>query len=105
MSEKEDVLIVDLYKQNRLIKDEVYLGKIDEEKRCERKVRKKARSMEAASIILAHNHPGGILEPSEDVKVMTRELVSACQGVGIELEDHIIMTDKGYCSFKERELL
>lgn len=104
-SAKEAVQIIYLDTQSRLIRDEVYFGTIDEVHLSERKVVKKALSMEAASIILAHNHPGGSLEPSEDDKVMTRELVSACQGVGIELEDHIIVTDKGYCSFKERELL
>jgi len=51
-----------------------------------------------ASIIVAHNHPSGILEPShEDIKV-TKRLQECSVLLGIELLDHIIFTKEGYIS-------
>ncbi len=55
----------------------------------------------AASVILAHNHPSGSLEPSaEDVEV-TRRLHSAGQLLGIPVLDHVIFSSRGYYSFLE----
>lgn len=59
----------------------------------------------AASIIVAHNHPSGESEPSkEDIKT-TQQLVAAGQLLGIQLEDHIIVTTRGYYSFKQNLML
>ena len=52
----------------------------------------------AVALILAHNHPSGDLKPSdEDVKI-TEQLKEACELVGIDLLDHLIITNKGYKS-------
>lgn len=53
-----------------------------------------AVSAEAFSIVLAHNHPNGILEPSDADIVSTRVIKSAMCLVGVELLDHIIFTDE-----------
>lgn len=59
----------------------------------------------AASIILAHNHPSGVAEPSgEDIKT-TQQLVAAGILLGIPLVDHVIITKMGYFSFREQELI
>lgn len=58
-----------------------------------------------ASIIVAHNHPSGNIEPSnEDIQV-TRQLIEAGKIIGIAVRDHIIFADKSYTSFAERGLL
>jgi DNA repair protein RadC len=58
-----------------------------------------------ASIIVAHNHPSGILEASnEDINV-TKRLKESGKILGIELLDHLIITKDGYFSFKEEDLL
>ena len=58
-----------------------------------------------ASIIVAHNHPSGILAPSsEDINV-TKRLQHSAKILGIELLDHVILTREGFYSFKEEELL
>jgi DNA repair protein RadC len=59
----------------------------------------------AASLMLAHNHPSGDLEPSADDLDITARLSSAGRIMGIELADHIIFSRSGYLSFKERQLL
>ena len=58
-----------------------------------------------ASIIVAHNHPSGILEASnEDINV-TKRLQESGKILGIELLDHLIITNNGYLSLKEEGVL
>ena len=58
-----------------------------------------------ASIIVAHNHPSGILEAStEDINV-TKRLKESGKILGIELLDHLIITNNGYLSLKEEGIL
>lgn len=58
-----------------------------------------------ASIIVAHNHPSGILKPSsEDINV-TQRLQESAKILGIELLDHMIFTKEGFYSFQEEGLL
>lgn len=56
----------------------------------------------AASIILAHNHPSGVLKPSTDDISTTKQLIEAGKILGIAVLDHIIITKKGYLSLKEK---
>ncbi|NOX32180.1 MAG: JAB domain-containing protein [Deltaproteobacteria bacterium] len=60
-----------------------------------------AISDRAASIIIAHNHPSGILKPSPDDIATTIQLVDAGKILGISVLDHIIITKRGYLSLKE----
>ncbi len=59
----------------------------------------------AAQIILAHNHPSGDPEPSEDDITITKRLIEAGKIMGIEVVDHIIVVKNGFFSFKEKGLL
>ncbi len=60
-----------------------------------------AISDRAASIIIAHNHPSGMLKPSPDDIATTIQLIDAGKILGISVLDHIIITKKGYLSLKE----
>jgi len=64
-----------------------------------------AISDRAASIILAHNHPSGVLKPSPNDIATTKQLVEAGKILGISVLDHLIVTKKGYLSFKEKGLM
>jgi DNA repair protein RadC len=64
-----------------------------------------AISDRAASVIVAHNHPSGILKPSPDDMAITRQLVEAGKILGIPVLDHVIVTKKGHLSFKEKGLM
>jgi DNA repair protein RadC len=55
----------------------------------------------AASIVIAHNHPSGIAEPSKEDIATTQQLMAASQILGIPLCDHIIITAEGYCSLRK----
>lgn len=56
----------------------------------------------AASIILAHNHPSGLLKPSADDISATKQLIEAGKILGISVLDHIIITKNGHISLKEK---
>ncbi|MDP3052999.1 MAG: DNA repair protein RadC [bacterium] len=59
----------------------------------------------AAYIIVAHNHPSGDPEPSQDDLIITRRLTEAGKILGIEVIDHIIVGKNGFLSFKEKGLI
>ncbi|MDP1760152.1 MAG: DNA repair protein RadC [Candidatus Woesebacteria bacterium] len=59
----------------------------------------------ASSIVIAHNHPSNSLEPSEEDIKLTEKLIQSGTILDIEVLDHIIITDDGYISFKEKGLL
>ena len=55
----------------------------------------------SVAIILTHNHPSGDTQPSEEDRSVTSRLVRAGKVLGIEVLDHLVVTDDGYYSFKE----
>lgn len=56
----------------------------------------------ASAIIVAHNHPSGTLEPSDEDKEITVQLKTSGEILGIRLLDHIIFNHKSYYSFLEK---
>ncbi|SHG45970.1 DNA repair protein RadC [Fodinibius roseus] len=59
----------------------------------------------ATSIILAHNHPSGNLEASSADKKLTKRIKKSGKMLGIEVEDHVILTADNYISFREKEII
>lgn len=59
----------------------------------------------AARFMVVHNHPSGIVTPSENDIVMTNRLKKCGELLGIELLDHLIVGDTSYCSMREEEIL
>lgn len=71
-----------------------------------REVFKLALMVNAASVIVAHNHPSGNAEPSQEDLAVTRQLVEAGKILGIPIHDHIITTGgTTYASLAERGLI
>lgn len=70
-----------------------------------REIYQRALAVGAVALVLAHNHPSGQLEPSREDLELTRQLKEAGQLLGIALLDHVIVTDAGHASFKERGLM
>ncbi len=69
-----------------------------------REVFKDAIVHSAASVVLAHNHPSGDPEPSEDDLTITKRLTESGKILGIEVLDHIVVVKNGFFSFKEKGL-
>ncbi len=92
--------------RHRLIAfDELFRGTIDGASVHPREVVKQALSRNAAAVILAHNHPSGVAEPSQADELITRRLREALALVDIRVLDHCIVGDNGCLSFAERGLL
>jgi len=66
-----------------------------------RLVIKTALEVGAVALILAHNHPSGTLQPSEQDKALTQKLKSGAASLDIKVLDHIIVTEKSYFSFAD----
>ena len=85
--------------------DEVFRGTIDGASVHPRDVVKLALGRNAAAVILAHNHPSGIAEPSQADEMITGRLRDALALVDIRVLDHIVVGDGACVSFAERGLL
>ena len=102
---KEHFLTLLLDTRNQLIKvAEISIGSLDTSIVHPREVFREAISASAASVILAHNHPSGDSEASEDDIRLTKKLVEAGEIIGIDVLDHIIIGDKNYLSLKREGL-
>jgi len=102
----EQVRILFLDKQNRLIIDEVQQqGTVDHTPVYVREVVKRALELSATAIILVHNHPSGDPAPSRADIDMTRQIVDAARPLGIIVHDHIIVGRSGHASLKALRLM
>lgn len=102
---KEYFLVLLLDTRGQLIKtSEISVGSLDSSIVHPREVFKEAISASAASVIFVHNHPSGDLEPSEDDIKLTERLSQAGEIMGIDVLDHIIISDKNFLSLKRRGL-
>ena len=59
----------------------------------------------ASGLILIHNHPSGITDPSETDKQATQKIKEACELMELDLLDHIIVSGDDYFSFRANDLL
>ncbi len=59
----------------------------------------------AAAVVVAHNHPSGDCSPSPEDKDATRRLAKAGELLGVPLLDHVIVSGRGFFSFREHGLL
>ncbi len=97
-----------LYLDNRhrvLRFEELFRGTIDGTSVYPREVVKQALAVNAAAIILAHNHPSGVAEPSQADERITRRIKSALELVDIRLLDHLIIGDGISTSLASRGML
>ncbi|HBW98237.1 MAG TPA: hypothetical protein DEF74_07975 [Pseudoalteromonas sp.] len=104
--QQEVFMVLYLDSQNLLVKDEIlFYGTINSASVYPREVLKAALKNNAAAIILAHNHPSGIAEPSQADKLITNKLQQALQLVDINVLDHIIVGGETCVSFAQRGLI
>lgn len=93
--------------QNRLIAaEELFRGTLTQTSVYPREVVKRALAHNAAAVVLAHNHPSGLAEPSAADELLTRELKQALALVDVRVLDHFIVAGQAQpLSFAERGLL
>ena len=102
----EQVRVLFLDARNRLIADEQQSrGTVNHTPLYPREVVRKALELQAAAIILVHNHPSGDPSPSRADIEMTREVAGAAKALGIALHDHVIVGNGKWLSFRQEGLL
>src|SRR5690606_24377404 len=103
---REVFAVLFLDNQNRLIiYEELFFGTIDGASVYPREVVKHALGHNAAAVILAHNHPSGVAEPSQADQRITQRLVAALELIDVRVLDHMVVGDAEVVSFAERGLL
>jgi len=85
--------------------DELFRGTIDGTSVYPREVVKEALAVNAAAVILAHNHPSGVAEPSQADERITRRLKAALELVDIRLLDHLVIGHGCATSLASRGML
>jgi DNA repair protein RadC len=92
--------------RNRIIScDEMFFGTINGASVHPREVVRRALKHNAAAVILSHNHPSGVAEPSQADKSLTLQLSEALALVDVRVLDHLVVGDGEVVSFAERGLL
>ena len=102
---QEHLVAVYLNTKNEVISfSVVHVGTIDQSIAYPRDIFQRALLTNSARVIVAHNHPSGNTTPSEADKLFTKRIIRAGELMGIEILDHIIVTDDDYCSLRAQGL-
>ena len=103
---REAFYVLFLDNQHRVLTGEVlFEGTIDAASVYPREVVKRSLELNAAALILAHNHPSGVAEPSQADRRITRRISDALALVDIRILDHFVVGDGEIVSFAERNWL
>ena len=104
--EREVFCVLFLTTRHTLIKyEELFQGSIDGATVYPREIVKRALQLNAAAVILAHNHPSGVGEPSTADQAITRRIKSALELVDIRMLDHLIVGGTEVVSMAKRGML
>ena len=104
--EHEVFAVIHLDAQNRVIEYvEMFRGTVSQTSVYPREVVKEALARNSAALLLVHNHPSGVAEPSRADEMLTQTLKSALALVDVRVLDHLIVVGSAILSFAERGLL
>ena len=102
----EVFMVLFLDAQNRIIaSEEMFRGTLTQTSVYPREVVKRSLAHNAGAVILAHNHPSGVGEPSRADELLTQSLKQALALVDVKVLDHFVIAGSGVMSFAERGLL
>ncbi len=82
----------------------VSVGSVDHTFMSPREILRDALLANASALVVAHNHPSGDPEPSRDDEAVTRRLGRACEVVGVDLLDHLVVAGDRWTSLARRGL-
>lgn len=103
---KEHFVVLYLDSQNRLIENRVIsIGILNATLVHPREVFEPAVALRSSSIIVAHNHPSGSVEPSSEDREITNKLVETGRIMEIMIKDHIIVSNSAHFSFQQQLLI
>ena len=103
---QEVFAVLFLDSQHRLIRlEEMFQGTLTQTSVYPREVLKRALTLNAGAVVLAHNHPSGLAEPSRADEYLTQTLKTALQMIDVRVLDHIVVGQGQTVSMAERGLL
>lgn len=103
---QEVFMVIFLDAQHRaLASEELFQGTLTQTSVYPREVVKRALHHNAAAVILAHNHPSGVAEPSQSDRLLTDALKQALALVDVRVLDHFIVAGTACLSFAERGMV
>ncbi|GMQ90637.1 MAG: DNA repair protein RadC [Gammaproteobacteria bacterium] len=108
LGDREQEVFCCVFLDNRhrvLAFEELFYGTINGTVVYSREIVKRALWHNAAAVILAHNHPSGVAEPSQADEVLTARLKEALALIDVRVLDHVVIGDRQTVSFSERGLL
>lgn len=101
--DREVFLVMFLDNQNQVIySEDMFVGTYNCVEVHPREIVRQALKCNAAALILAHNHPSGLAEPSQADRNITYQIEQACSLLDIRVIDHIVIGKGEYVSFAER---
>ncbi|MFA7184068.1 MAG: DNA repair protein RadC [Victivallales bacterium] len=103
--QNEFFMVLYLNTKNHVIDYDCQEGTINRAAVYPRNILKRCLEIHAAAIILVHNHPSGLCDPSAADRRLTDSIKKVVQTVEIKLLDHIIVSRAGYSSFAELKIL
>jgi len=99
---REVFVVLFLDSQNRLMRaDELFHGTLNQTAVYPREVVRRTLELNAAAVILAHNHPSGLAQPSQADRILTDALRAALRHLDIPVLDHLIVAGGDSYSFAE----
>ncbi|MBL5966935.1 DNA repair protein RadC [Lelliottia amnigena] len=102
-AEREIFMVIFLDNQHRVVKhSRMFSGTLRHVEVHPREIVREAIKVNAAAVILAHNHPSGCAEPSKADKEITERIIKCCQFMDIRVLDHFIVGRGEYVSLAER---
>ena len=104
--EQEVFAVLFLDSQHRLLRlEEMFQGTLTQTSVYPREVIKRALALHAGAVVLSHNHPSGVAEPSRADEYLTQTLKTALQMIDVRVLDHIVVGQGQVVSMAERGLL
>ena len=104
--EHEVFVVMFLDGQHRLLRvEDMFRGTLTQTSVYPREVAKRALALNAGAVVLAHNHPSGVAEPSRADEFLTQSLKAALQLVDVRVLDHLVVGQGQVVSMAERGLL
>ena len=101
--EREIFMVIFLDNRNRVLKhSHLFSGTLNHVEVHPREIVREAIKVNAAGVILAHNHPSGRAEPSKADRDVTARIMKCCQFMDIRVLDHLVIGRGEYVSFAER---
>jgi len=102
----ETMRVLYLDSKNQVITNvEQFRGTVDNAAVYPREIIKTALQLNAAAVVVCHNHPSGDPDPSQCDREITRELVFSCRVMGMKLLDHLVIGEKRFFSFADHGLI